>query len=80
MYCSNCGKEIDNKAVVCVYCGVGTQNLNKEKEHQNVIINNVSNSTTKHKKKYSLLLDLILIFCTAGLWIIWMIVRPKYEY
>ena len=22
MYCYNCGKEIDSKAVVCVYCGV----------------------------------------------------------
>lgn len=22
MYCNNCGKEIDNKAAVCPYCGV----------------------------------------------------------
>lgn len=52
-----------------------------KRQVQNSTINsNISNSTTKHKKKYSLLLDLILIFCTAGLWIIWMIVRPKYEY
>lgn len=21
MYCQNCGKEIDDKATVCVYCG-----------------------------------------------------------
>lgn len=59
---------------------INTQNLNNENEYQNVIINNVNNSTTKRKKKYSLLLDLILIFCTAGLWIIWMIIRPKCEY
>lgn len=26
MYCNNCGKEIDDKAVVCPNCGVATQN------------------------------------------------------
>ncbi len=26
MFCSNCGKEIDDKAVVCVHCGVQTNN------------------------------------------------------
>lgn len=24
MFCKNCGKEIDDKAVVCVHCGVAT--------------------------------------------------------
>jgi hypothetical protein len=24
------------------------------------------------------LLDIILLFCTGGLWVIWMILRPKY--
>lgn len=24
MYCSNCGKEIDDKAAICVHCGVVT--------------------------------------------------------
>ena len=24
MYCKNCGKEIDDKAVICVHCGVAT--------------------------------------------------------
>ncbi len=24
MYCKNCGKEIDDKAAICVYCGVPT--------------------------------------------------------
>ena len=24
MYCKNCGKEIDDKASVCIYCGVST--------------------------------------------------------
>ena len=26
MFCSNCGKEIDDKAVICVHCGCSTQN------------------------------------------------------
>lgn len=26
MYCSNCGKEIDDKAVICVGCGCSTKN------------------------------------------------------
>jgi hypothetical protein len=26
MYCSNCGKQIDDKAVICIGCGVPTQN------------------------------------------------------
>lgn len=26
MYCSNCGKEIDDKAVICVGCGCATKN------------------------------------------------------
>ena len=24
MFCKNCGKEIDDKAAICVYCGVAT--------------------------------------------------------
>ena len=39
MYCSNCGKEIDDKAVVCVYCGVATHNLN---DAQNIDMNRKS--------------------------------------
>lgn len=31
MFCAKCGKEIDDKAVVCPYCGVATDNL-KPKE------------------------------------------------
>ena len=30
------------------------------------------------KRKYSLLLDILMICFTGGLWIIWMILRPKY--
>lgn len=34
MYCWNCGKEIDDKAVFCVHCGVATEHK-KEKEKVN---------------------------------------------
>ena len=27
MFCKHCGKEIDDKAVVCVHCGVPTDNM-----------------------------------------------------
>jgi hypothetical protein len=26
MYCSNCGKQIDDKAAICIHCGVPTPN------------------------------------------------------
>ena len=29
MFCMNCGKEIDDKAVICVHCGVATPNMQK---------------------------------------------------
>lgn len=25
MYCNNCGKEIDDNAIICIHCGVSTQ-------------------------------------------------------
>lgn len=86
MFCYNCEEEIDDKAIVCVHCGVETKNMNK-KEDKNIIINNsssasssssASNSVKGMKRHYSLALDLLMIFITGGLWIIWMIIRPKY--
>ena len=84
MYCYNCGKEIDDKAVVCVHCGVETKNM-KSSTDKNIVINNsasssATNANAKRKKKYNLLIDLIMICVTCGLWIIWMLIRPKYEY
>lgn len=88
MFCYNCGKEIDEKAVVCVHCGVETKNMN-QKEDKNIIINNSSSSSSSAssssaagirgvRRHYSLLLDIIMICFTGGLWIFWMIFRPKY--
>ena len=87
MYCHKCGKEIDDEAVVCVNCGVSTKNMQSQDNSQPVIINNSSSSSSsasaaatsvKIQRKRSLLFDIIMICLTGGLWIIWMIVRPKY--
>lgn len=32
MFCKNCGKEIDDKAEICVYCGVSTKEAKEEKK------------------------------------------------
>ena len=29
MFCSKCGKEIENEAVVCIHCGCATGNFEK---------------------------------------------------
>ena len=42
MFCSNCGKEISNQAVVCPNCGAPTQNYNARQEPPTVIINNTN--------------------------------------
>ena len=36
MYCKNCGKEIDEQAVVCPYCGVAQQNMQQNFNNNNV--------------------------------------------
>jgi uncharacterized membrane protein YvbJ len=82
MYCSKCGKEIDNEADICIYCGVATKNLSKKE--QPVIINNSASSSasslqTRMPIYYSGILDFFMILITSGLWIIWMIFRPKYR-
>lgn len=54
MYCKNCGKEIDNKAAVCIHCGVAVA-------EQQPVINIVNTNTNTnvngvpayiHKKKW----------------------------
>lgn len=40
MFCSKCGKEIDNEAVVCPHCGVPTANYRQTQAQPNIVINN----------------------------------------
>lgn len=83
-YCEHCGNQIENdNAIVCPTCGEPTKSYNKQSD-KNIIINNSASASstgpTKQKKHYNHLLDFILILCTGGLWIIWILIRPKYEY
>lgn len=46
MYCSKCGKQIDDDAVICVYCGVPTAKFNAQKDDKpQVVINNTNTNT-----------------------------------
>ena len=82
-FCKHCGEKIDKECVVCPICGKQVEELRYEND-KNIIINNSASSSAsmpeKRKKKYNIFVDLLLIFITGGLWIIWMIIRPKYEY
>lgn len=53
MYCSKCGKEIDNEAVICPMCGVATQNFNASQQNQQpqVVINNTNTNTNTNVNK-----------------------------
>ena len=80
MYCTKCGKQIDDEAVFCVGCGVPTNNMQKFNQQQNtppIIINNstVASAAVIGRKRRSLLFDIFMIFITGGLWIIWMLIR-----
>lgn len=37
MYCRNCGKVIDDKAIVCPYCGVQVRNLRVQQNTTNTL-------------------------------------------
>lgn len=88
MYCSNCGKEIDDKAVVCIHCGVATANMHQTvqssqpvQQQPNIIINNKAtavSSSGRTRRHYSLALDIIMTIFTGGLWLFWVWLRPKY--
>lgn len=82
-YCKHCGEQIDKECIICPKCGKQVEELKYEND-KNIIINNSASSSAsmpeKRKKKYNIFIDLLLILFTGGLWIIWMIIRPKYEY
>ena len=57
-------------------------NKNESFDKEDITKNNPASTvgSAPHKKKYNLFLDIILIIFTGGLWFLWMLVRPKYEY
>ncbi len=81
MFCHHCGKEIDDNAVVCVHCGVETKNLNKNDKQINIVNQSSSSSSSSRKgmpRVYNPVVDFFMICFTGGLWLIWMLCRPKY--
>ncbi len=80
MFCHKCGKEIDNDAVVCVYCGVETKNMTNKNTPINIVNQSSSSASSSATSKvvvrrHSLFFDLIMICLTGGLWIFWMLIR-----
>lgn len=84
-YCKYCGEKIPEDAVMCTHCGRQVEEL-KSSKPDNIIINNSASSSASAsninqgpiRRKHSILFDLFMICITGGLWIIWMIIRPKY--
>ena len=72
-------------AVICTHCGRQVEEL-KSSKPDNIVINNSASAAASAsninkgpiKRKHSILFDLFMIVITGGLWIIWMIIRPKY--
>jgi len=38
MFCKNCGKKLDDKAVICVKCGVPVRNVSSQQKSRNISI------------------------------------------
>ena len=86
-FCKNCGEKIPEDAIICTKCGRQVEEL-KSNKPDNIIINNSASSSSSAsassvnqgpiRRKHSILFDIFMICITGGLWIIWMIVRPKY--
>ena len=82
-FCKHCGQLIPEDAVICTHCGRQVEAIGTTKD-QPIIINNnnsaaaSSSAVSGGRRKYSTLFDIIMIICTGGLWIIWMLLRPKY--
>ncbi|MFQ7001821.1 MAG: zinc-ribbon domain-containing protein [Clostridium sp.] len=84
-FCKFCGEKIPMDAVICTHCGRQVEEL-KSSKPDNIVINNSASAAASAsninkgpiKRKHSILFNLFMIVITGGLWIIWMIIRPKY--
>ena len=84
-FCKFCGEKIPMDTVICTHCGRQVEEL-KSSKPDNIVINNSASAAASAsninkgpiKRKHSILFDLFMIVITGGLWIIWMIIRPKY--
>ena len=77
MYCKNCGQQIDDKAVVCIHCGVATKdpepqaqqpviNIVNTNTNTNQNYNHNSVSTYVHKKKWTAFWLCLLLGCVGA--------------
>lgn len=55
MYCTNCGSNLDDKAVICPHCGCATENYYKHVEAmQKTSTNNSSDNASGNVNGYSI--------------------------
>lgn len=79
MYCKNCGKEIDDKAVVCVNCGCQIKNMDAKNRFAYILLAvflgafGVHNFYAGYTKSgvFQLLITLLLGWLIIPLLIVW---------
>lgn len=49
MYCKNCGQQIDDKAVICIHCGVAVQELPTQQAQPVINIVNTNTNTNRNE-------------------------------
>ena len=59
MFCSNCGKEIEDNSCVCPYCGVSA-----DENHKQIVP--VDGGKTKRAKKLKIISAVVSVLCFLG--------------
>lgn len=71
MYCTHCGNQIDDNAVVCIHCGVSVKQKQEQEQHQKVnvcgIIGFIAGIITYVFGFFIMLSPALLIIPTVGL-------------
>lgn len=68
MYCKECGKEINDNAVVCIHCGCAvSDNYRNGQNNQGITIVNTNTINGNNAKNRSWLVSLILCILGGGL-------------
>ena len=52
MYCKNCGKQIDDKAVICVHCGVAVAEIPMQQSQPTINIVNTNTNVNENNNGY----------------------------
>jgi predicted RNA-binding Zn-ribbon protein involved in translation (DUF1610 family) len=90
--CTSCGAGIpvDNSQLsgICKFCGnayvvekaIKGDTINTYNNAPIINVNNISSQSpiTATPKQYNVFVDFFMFFLTGGLWLFWMIARPKY--